>query len=429
MGLKTYLLIRVGLDVGREEWFGRKLEIEGREEGREDVSRSVEDGRVSEEGHAGGTHRLTESRHSVGEKHVAETSQPSKNLHPVGKNPAEESGSLERNVYPAEGKRLVEFALMERNAYPAEGKRAAEFGLVKRSAYPTGGKRVAEFSPLERSACPVEGLPHPLRTLWQRRRDRQKAKRERKLRAARDQERERRLAVRARAMEEVEGAIGRLAKEIEEFADGLRDCYYVYEDSLRRVLLPREESSARNREPDVLVEEALLPLLWQKHFQGEAFRGYGQRFWVEQLLPQAVHPHFVILGTAPCLFDVIEKWAGRMKSLRWILEETDCDEELLGFVEDFCTEYGLAIMLEPLQGAVALKRLRLTCLQPVNVLDFTGEAYMGASDIPKGSVWLDMFSVEEKQRRIMARYTGITYVSLKEKWKTVQRRCVCPKLP
>ena len=402
MGLKTYLLIRVGLDVGREEWFGRKLEIQGGEEGREDVSRSVEDGRVSEEGHAGGTHRLTESGHSVGEKHVAETSQPSKNLHPVGKNPAEESGSLERSACPVEGCHILESG--------AEG-RAAEGGK-SHSKDGTGGHG--------------RRLPHPLRALRQRRRDRQKAKWERKLRAARDQERERQLAVRARIMEEVERAIGRLAKEIEEYAHSREDCYYVYEDSLRRVLLPREESPARNREPDVLAGEAVLPLLWQKHFQGEAFRGYAQQFWVEQLLPQAVHPHFIILGTAHGLFDMIEKWAGRMKSLRWILQETDCDEELTGFVEDFCTEYGLAIMLEPLQGAAALKRLRLTCPQPVNVLDFTGEAYMAVSDVPRGSVWLDMFSVEEKQRRIMARGTGITYVSLKEKWKTVRRRCACP---
>ena len=124
-------------------------------------------------------------------------------------------------------------------------------------------------------------------------------------------------------------------------------------------------------------------------------------------MPQAVQPHFVILGMAPCLFEVIEACARRMKSLRWILPEEDCDEELQGFVEDFCTEYGLAIMLEPFGSAAALKRLRLVCGQPVNVLDFTGEAYMAVSDVPKGSVWLDMFSVEEKRRRIAARGGGI----------------------
>lgn len=376
VGLKTYLLIRVGLDVGKEEWFGRKLEIEGGE----DVGRPVEDGRAAEEGHAAGIRRLAGSRHPVGGKNVTEASRPA------------------RSAYPVEGSQMVD-------PDGAEGRAGA-------------------------------GLFHPLRALRQRRRDRQKAKWEQKLQAARERERERKLAVRARTIEEVEAAIGRLAREIEEYADSQKDCYYVYEDSIRRVLTG-EKTALRSRRTEMPGEEPaetdlqmpILPVLWQKHFQAEEFRGYTQQFWVERLLPRAAHPHFIILGTAPCLFDVIEKCANRMKSLRWILPETDCDEELLGFVEDFCTEYGLAIMLEPLQGAAELKRLRLTCPQPVNVLDFTGEAYMAVSDIPKGSVWLDMFSVEEKQRRIIARGTGITYVSLKEKWKTVQRRCTCPTLP
>lgn len=358
MGLKTYLLIRVGLDVGREEWFGNKL------------------GEAAPEGY------------------------------PVGGDRVAESGSPAKSAYPVEGNHMAGTGGTEERAGTA-GKGRSKDGTVSNGW----------------------GLFHPLRALRQRRKVRQKAKWEQTLQAAREQERERRLAARARTIEEVEAAMGRLSKEIEEFANGQEDCYYVYEDSLRRVLVPREDSPSGNREPVAVAEEALLPLLWQKHFQGDAFRSYAQQFWVEQLLPQAVQPYFIILGKAPCLFNVIEKCANRMKSLRWILPETDCDEELLDFVEDFCTEYGLAIMLEPLQGMAELKRLRLVCPQPVNVLDFTGEAYMAVSDIPKGSVWLDMFSVEEKQRRIIARGTGITYVSLKEKWKTVQRRCTCPAIP
>lgn len=367
MGLKTYLLIRVGLDVGREEWFGKKM--------------GVTSG-------------------------APEAGSPAKRAHPVGRKPITEASLPEKGAPSVEGSYLVD-------AGGVEGRTGAAGRGRSRDGAGSGGR----------------GMLHPLRALRQRRKDRQKAKWQQKLQAAMEQERERQLAIRARTLGEVEAAIGRLAKEIEEYADGQEDCHYVYEDSLRRALLSGEDSPSRNRETCADGEAPVLPLLWQKHFQGKAFRGYAQQFWVEQLLPQAAQPHFVILGTAPCLFHVIEKCADRMKSLRWILPETDCDEDLLGFVEDFCTEYGLAIMLEPLQSAAELKRLRLVCPEPVNVLDFTGEAYMAVSDLPKGSVWLDMLSVEEKQRRVIARGTGITYVSLKEKWKTVQRRCTCPILP
>ncbi len=395
VGLKTYLLIRVGLDVGREEWFGKKLAAKGYPVG---GSRAGEDRRRRGSGHSG----------EVGGS--------------MGGTEAAEAGSRGRRA-AAEG-----------------GCFGAEVGSEGRMENIEGSR--------------VWGLLRPLRALRQRRKARAEVRREQELEAAREQERERLIAARAQILSEVEMSMGRLAAQIEEFAEGWKDCYFVYEDSVRKSLAAEASPARRGEAPparrgeaeasparhaeggaspdrrgDVGAAEAILPLLWERHFQGKDFRGYAQRFWVEQLLPQAVQPHFVILGMAPCLFEVIEACARRMKSLRWILPEEDCDEELQGFVEDFCTEYGLAIMLEPFGSAAALKRLRLVCGQPVNVLDFTGEAYMAVSDVPKGSVWLDMFSVEEKRRRIAARGGGILYVSLKEKWKTVQKRCVCPIVP
>ena len=50
-----------------------------------------------------------------------------------------------------------------------------------------------------------------------------------------------------------------------------------------------------------------------------------------------------------------------MKSLRWILTEAEYDRELADFVEDFYTEYGLAIELQLLEDWAALKRLRFFC--------------------------------------------------------------------
>ncbi len=193
------------------------------------------------------------------------------------------------------------------------------------------------------------------------------------------------------------------------------------------------EGPQTGREVDTRMQE-ILPALWRKHFPLEEFQGYAQRFWVRQVFSQgaglpASPPHFVILGTAPGLPEVLEAHARRMKSLRWFLLEAEWGEELSAFVEDFYTEYGLAIELRLLEDGAALKRLRLFCGEPVIVVDFTGESYMAVPAVPEGSVWLDMFSVEEKRRRILARGKDITYFSMKEIWKNAQKRCNCPVLP
>lgn len=191
------------------------------------------------------------------------------------------------------------------------------------------------------------------------------------------------------------------------------------------------DSVAGNRiqKDAALFERGCLPILWEKNVPIKEFTGYSQHFWVEMLCARAIRPHFVILGTAPCLFDVIKAHAHRMKSLRWALPEAAYDEEEAGFVEDFYTEYGLAITVYPFPDMAALKRLHLNCKEPVNILDFTGEAFTAVWEVPEGSVWLDVLSVEEKKRRILSRGKEISYVSLKEIWKTAQKRCNCPILP
>ncbi len=306
--------------------------------------------------------------------------------------------------------------------------------------------------------------------------------RQRELRAGRlawEQEEARWLAAREGLIGEMEAMVRGLAREVAEFAQDMDGCRCVYEDSLRKILTgPRDgqagdrdwerpegflpenglqtgrggesrlpegpqtgrggeshppEGSQTGREGDTRMQE-ILPALWRKYLPLEEFQGYAQRFWVRQVFSQgaglpASPPHFVILGTAPGLPEVLEAHARRMKSLRWFLLEAEWGEELSAFVEDFYTEYGLAIELRLLEDGAALKRLRLFCGEPVIVVDFTGESYMAVPAVPEGSVWLDMFSVEEKRRRILARGKDITYFSMKEIWKNAQKRCNCPVLP
>jgi len=244
--------------------------------------------------------------------------------------------------------------------------------------------------------------------------------RERRCRQAREQERARQEAEQQNRINQVEADLRQLSALAEEWAGGWEDCYCVYEDRVRRVLVGNGGDAMQNAgEERQMKKDAVLPVLWQKYFPLREFGNYTQRLWVEELLVEAALPHFVILGSASCLPEVIEQFADRMKSLRWILPENDYSEELLAFVEDFYTEYGLAIMF---QTVPAGQRIRLACQEPSVILDFVDESRLGFPKVAEGSVWLDMLSQEEKYRRIEGRVSGVRYVSLKEKWKTMRKK-------
>ena len=252
----------------------------------------------------------------------------------------------------------------------------------------------------------------------------------------------------------IEREILKIASEIPELAGEESRCYAVYEDSVRKVLLRAEEDAAVDRvafmeqggagDRDALMDREfsgagmlqesapgrhILPALWQRHMDFEEFSGYRKSFWVEMLMPKAVLFHYVILGAAPCIPELAEKYAGRMKSLKWVLSENECSPELMEFVEEFYIEYGLAISLQVLSSEGEWKRLGMLCGVPSNILDFTGDSRTNGARAAEGSIWLDFGSVEEKKRRIEGRCPGVAYFSLKDKWRRAQRRCQEPLLP
>lgn len=226
------------------------------------------------------------------------------------------------------------------------------------------------------------------------------------------QERERLLAGREARIHQAEEAVRKLASELSLLADEPGKCCCVYENGVRKAVV-----SADGR------KERILPVLWRRYLEWEEFQGYRQRFWVEQLFSQAVSSHYVILGTAPCVYELIEEYARRMKSLQWILAEADYSEELLDFVEDFYTEYGLAINLQTFEAGGLGKRFRLSCKMPSGIVDFSMGISFVISDVAEGSVWMDMVSEEEKRSQILVRNEGIKYLSMKEIWKKAERRC------
>ncbi len=153
------------------------------------------------------------------------------------------------------------------------------------------------------------------------------------------------------------------------------------------------------------------------------FEGYLERRWVRRLLPYAIYPHFVVLGTVPYLPELLCELAPRMKSLLWILPDHLHGEMLEDFAEDFYQEYGLAINLRHLcfNGSYGQLRVEENLPgEPVNILDFTEDRRIPSMRPQPGSIWLDLAAEEEKERRMETRKLGTTYFSLKKLWEHPQ---------
>lgn len=187
-----------------------------------------------------------------------------------------------------------------------------------------------------------------------------------------------------------------LEEELRSLLDQMGDNFLFYEEELPRECWVR----------------GILPL--------QEFEDYLQPKWVRKLLPFARNHHFVILGSVPCLQQLLCEMAPRMKSLLWIAPDLTYQEQLEDFAEDFYQEYGLAMTLHFLPVGGTYGQMRISdhrYSEPVNVLDFSDGRHVPVFNPPAGSVWLDMASVQEKERRIKARRLQVTYISLKKMWR------------
>ena len=439
VGLKSHMLIRVGLNVGVGEWFGRETDFSSYRKAAEITGSDAEPG----------------ARRNAGDASEPES-------YPGRMQEQRKAGGFWRRI----------LRLPVRCAGQSPGERSRE----ERES----GKRICRKR---------ENRKQEHRKRENRKQEHRK--REDRRQESRDAAERRRLQAEwEESIHSIEQEILMLASEIPELAGEDCRCYAVYEDSVRKALIQAEEDifadwdSCMNREADgarevlmnrgsaggrevlmdkgsagsrevlmnrgsaggreVLMDQEspgagtfrgsasgshILSALWQKYMDYEEFSGYMKPFWVEMLMPKAALYHFVILGTAPCIPELIEKYAGRMKSLKWILSENTSSPELMEFVEDFYIEYGLAISLQVLSCEGEWKRLGMLCGVPSNILDFTVDSWPNAPRAAEGSIWLDFGSVEEKKHRIEGRCSGVVYFSLKDKWRRAQRRCKEPLLP
>lgn len=225
-------------------------------------------------------------------------------------------------------------------------------------------------------------------------------RRERKRRREEARERERQRKSHEEAVRALEQELRDLSEEILSKTKEPEDCVCVYTDGAKAVL----------------AGGGILAKLWKNCWQMQELADYRTYGWVEPLLPYAVHPDYVLLGTAPCVPEAVRASARGMRSLRWILREKDCGGEEQDFVEEFYEEYGLAIIVQTVQGRNGFRSLCLEAAKPVCVLDFTDEVKFFWGGLAPGSVWLDFSSQEEKGRRMERLAPGISYFSMKKLW-------------
>lgn len=171
--------------------------------------------------------------------------------------------------------------------------------------------------------------------------------------------------------------------------------YCVYEDYLR---------------------EKIDTKLWWECWKLPEFREYHEFVWAEALMQSATKDSFLILGYAPCVGTILNRHATKTRNVKWIMKPEQYTEAVQEFIEAFYQEYGLAISVQLLEEGEEWIRFRPSGVMAVNVLDFSGEEKLSACDVGKGSIWLDMDSLEGKERRIETRCPQIAYFSLKKQW-------------
>lgn len=361
IGQKTYLLIRVSLNVGREQWFGWKLESE----------------------EAKGSRGMESVAKGSGADSICFPAQP-------GRAPADEPG-----VEPESGrKRRIPFW---RRLGMRLGKRKIEKQIRLEQEHRRASQRAMteqvrqEMRSLSADILALSGDMSSCRCVYED--------------SVRD------------------CLVGRKdsADKDSPVPSGSRQGSGIVSGAGSRQGSGIVSGAGSRQKAGTVKGDSVLQELWKECWQGEEFADYAQWEWVRCLLPQAVPFHFVILGNPSCAPLLLEHCARRMKSLRWFLPEEEYTEELEELLEDFYEENGLAAALQLLPGKCPFSRLRPECPEPCSILDFTEEYRISSSGLPEGSVWIDMASREEKGRRLTLR-GDIRYVSLKEYWKKLPKR-------
>ncbi len=121
-----------------------------------------------------------------------------------------------------------------------------------------------------------------------------------------------------------------------------------------------------------------------------------------------------ILGYGPGMQEWIPQLARQVRYLTFYVEFVTGSLER--FRETLEEEYGLVAQVK-LVAPGEFRKQRLRSATPVLVIDFSGRDAISVIGLGKGSIWMDMDSMETKRHAMEDRKTGVQYLSLKKLWK------------
>ncbi len=166
------------------------------------------------------------------------------------------------------------------------------------------------------------------------------------------------------------------------------------------------------------LESVEYSSLWRRLWRLPMYEAFYEKENVEYMLakvPAELFPKEVwILGYGPDVKEVISGFSPRIRTLTfWVEFVTRSLEQLTQELEE---ELGLVSQIKLIPPG-EMKKERFFCKYPVLILDYSGKENISAIGLCKGSVWLDMDSVESKRHGVEDRKLQIQYISMKKIWK------------
>lgn len=157
---------------------------------------------------------------------------------------------------------------------------------------------------------------------------------------------------------------------------------------------------------------------WQKLWNLPIYSDYHRTENLKtilQYIPKLNYPKkALVLGSGMGMQEWLPLIAGQVQNLELYLEFMTKGIEALQ--EELCEEYGMLTQIKLVApGEFGKEKLRSST--PVLVIDFSGNKPVSVLGLAKGSIWIDMDSVEAKRHLIEDRRTGIMYLSLKTIWR------------
>ncbi len=156
---------------------------------------------------------------------------------------------------------------------------------------------------------------------------------------------------------------------------------------------------------------------WQEFWRLPLYYDYHSVENLQYILKQIPRQNFphkaYVLGCGVGINEWLPLIADQVMQIEFYLEFVTKSFERLQ--QQLCEEYGMLTQVKLVDRGEYTK-VRLSSEEPVLIVDFSGRVPISTWGLKKGSIWIDMDSVENKRHFIEDRPTGLQYYSLKTIW-------------